>query len=641
MKNTIAERVADFLKLYPPFSFMEIATIRSVASQVKILYCEKGKTIFQRDDERHDHFYVVHKGAITLFSKDTSNDLSSILDTCDEGDVFGLRPLVAGERYVLSAKATEESILYGIPIDIFRPIAEANLQVGYFLVESFASNTRNPYATSHRGHLYTSSPPSSDERSNLFELQPAKIVKSVVTAHENDTVKAVAKKMTKQGVGSIIIVDAEFLPIGVITDKDLRTKVATGNFTTSSPAKDIMSHPVICYPGGITMAQAQMAMVKHKIGHLCITKDGTPKSKLQGIISEHDLVVSQGNNPAVLIKAIQRAERCKELKQIRQKIMLLLNGYMQQNIPMTHVSKIITELNDATIKKIIELTLAKMGSPPCKFAWMSLGSQGRKEQLLHTDQDNALVFEDVDEEALEKTKTYFLELANQVTKRLNKVGYEYCPADMMASNPKWCLSLSEWKAQFSHWIVNPGEEEILLSTIFFDFDISYGDVNLTLALSDHIFETTEKHQRFIAMLGVNALKNASPMGFFRQFIVERDGNHKDFFDLKKRALMPLTDAGRLLILSKKVKHINNTAERFEKLASLEPENAEIYTNCSYAAKALLKFRTKQGLLNNDSGRYIALEKLSKQEKIKLKRTFKAIEQVQSLIKVRFQLNQLL
>ncbi|MDX1334044.1 MAG: putative nucleotidyltransferase substrate binding domain-containing protein, partial [Robiginitalea sp.] len=153
-----------------------------------------------------------------------------------------------------------------------------------------------------------------------------------------------------------------------------------------------------------------------------------------------------------------------------------------------------------------------------------------------------------------------------------------------------------------------------------------------------IFANVSKYPMFYYHLAAGALQNHSPTGFFRQFLLEQDGKHKDFFDLKRRALMPLTDGARVLILSHQVKSINNTAERFEKLAELEPNNRELFLSCSYATKALLKFRTKQGLANNDSGRFITLDALGKEEKVKLKRTFKTIKELQELINIRFKVS---
>src|SRR4030065_969133 len=219
-----------------------------------------------------------------------------------------------------------------------------------------------------------------------------------------------------------------------------------------------MSSPVKTFKQKITVAEAQIAMIKNKITHLCITKDGTNKTELIGVLSEHDIVVLHGNNPSLLIKKVYRAKDVIALKYIRDKTSNLLQGYIEQNIPITFISKIISEINEAITIKAIELSLEEMDKqPPVKFGWLALGSQGRKEQLLMTDQDNALVFEDVSPNKYQPTKQYFLQLAKKVTEKLNVIGFEYCPADMMASNTKWCLSLSEWKNQFDTWIKTPTE----------------------------------------------------------------------------------------------------------------------------------------------------------------------------------------
>lgn len=636
MKNTISQRVADFLKNYPPFNGLKNSILQSLSEEVTIIYKEKDSIVFSEKEAGHDHFYVVHKGAIAL----AKSGITTIVDLCDEGDIFGLRPLMANENYELEAKAQEESILYAIPIEIFKPLALENKAVGNFLIESFASNTRNPYSKSHRGKLYsenTADVEVTNSELKLLDLQNVPYSKKIISCSPRTTAKKIAELMTQKKIGAILVVK-EKLPVGIITDKDLRNKIVTGQFPITTTASKIMTSPVITYPKTLTVTQAQMAMMKSNISHLCLTKDGTPNTKAIGILSKHDVMVSLGNNPAVLIKAIKRVKKIKALKPIRSSIMELLKGYLADNIPMTIIAKIISELNDACIKQVISLSLEKMKTPPpTNFAWLTLGSQGRSEQMLHTDQDNALIFEDVPEELLPKTTEYFLEFSNLVTKKLNYIGYEYCPAEMMASNPQWCLSLSEWKKTTSHWIINPGTDEVLLSSIFFDYNAVYGDTSLATRLSDHIFYTVQKYPIFFVHLAKGALQNPSPTGFFRQFLVEQDGAHKDSFDVKNRALRPLTDAARVLILSHHIKSINNTSERFEKLAELEPNNREIYLACSYASKALLKFRTKQGIAHNDSGRYINLDTLSKEEKIKLKRTFKTIKEIQELVTLRFQL----
>lgn len=637
MKNTISERVADFLKSFPPFNALDTKQLDNLSMEVVIIHKENNAIVFTEKEAPHEHFYVVNKGAIALTKKGSSQ----ILDICDEGDVFGLRPLLAHESYKLEARAHEETILYAVPIKHFKPLALKNKRVGNFLIESFASNTRNPYSIKHRGKLYGSGDTAEKLDPKILDLQPISYSTDLITCTEGTKIMNLATTMAKNNVSCILVIK-DGLPVGIITDKDLRKKVATGECPITEPAKTIMSSPIITYPSELTLAQAQMAMMKSNISHLILTEDGTPDAPAVGLLSKHDVMVALGNNPAVLLRAIKRAMDAKALRKIRHGIMNLLQGYLDQNIPIGLVSKIISELNDASTKRVIELSLQKMPTePPVPFTWLTLGSQGRGEQLLNTDQDNAILFADVPADELEQTRYYFLKLASLISTDLNTIGFEYCPAEMMASNPAWCHSLSEWKEVTGRWINNPGPDEILLSSIFFDYNITYGDRTLADELSHSIFDHARMFPQFLTHLAGGALQNPSPSGFFRDFLVEQDGEHKDFFDLKLRALMPIIDAARVLILSHSIKSINNTAERYEKLAELEPNNKELFQACSYASKALLKFRTKQGMLHNDSGRYIELQRLNKEEKIKLKRTFKTIKEIQSLIEIRFQVKNLI
>ena len=634
MKNTISQRVADFLKNFPPFSFLKQRDLEIISEQITIIYKEKDSVVFAVNEDTHDSFYVVHKGAVALRA-----DLQSdIMDMCDEGDIFGLRPLIANENYKMEARTHEETILYAIPISVFRPYALENKTVGNFLIESFASNTLNPFSKSHSRKLYGDE---IEADTKLLDLQEVKYSKKIISCWPSTTAKEVAKIMIDKNVGAILVVE-ETLPIGIITDKDLRNKIVTGEYPITTPASEIMTAPVITYPTKMTITQAQMAMMKSDISHLCITEDGTTNSKAVGMLSKHDVMVSIGNNPAVLLRAIKRAKKFKKIKLIRANITQLLKGYLDQNIPMMLTSKIISELNDACTKQVIAIVLKKMDTPPpVHFSWLAMGSQGRSEQLLQTDQDNALVYEDVIEELAEATKKYFLDLATRINKGLFEIGYEYCPAEMMASNPNWCLSLSECKNKVHHWITNTGKNEVLLSFIFFDYSLVYGDKELVNNLSDFIFEDVKANPTFYIHLVSGALQSQSPTGFFREFLLEQDGAHKDFFNIKNRALMPLADAARVLILSHSVKSISNTVERFEKLAELEPQNSELYISCASSYKILLRFRTNQGLLHNDSGQFISLDTLSKAEKLKLKSTFKTIKELQEIIRIRFNASNIL
>ncbi len=639
MKNTIAERIYDFLRNFPPFDVLEKDQLLHIASQVKVTYVEKGNFVFKQEENPHQHFYIVKDGAIGLY-RTLEND-QILVDICDEGDIFGLRPLIQHDHYLMSAKANEESILYAISVDLLKEIIKINGKVQKFIIASFSSNIKTPYAKTNNGHLFANVETLETINSNFSEVRTAEFSKNPITCSQHCTIKEAAQEMSSKRVGSILIVEDKN-PIGIITDKDLRLKIATGLVSIDENVSKIMSSPVITFSKKITIAEAQIQMIKHKITHLCITENGKPTSDLIGILSEHDIVVMHGNNPSVLIKEIKRAKDTAKLKYIKEKASKLLKGYIEQSIPIIFISKIISEINDAITIKVIELSLAEMETQPSvKFGWLALGSQGRKEQLLITDQDNALVFEDVSTENYKTTKTYFLLLAEKVTEKLHKIGFKYCPADMMASNPNWCLSLTEWKTQFNSWITKPSEDSIMLCTIFFDYNLIYGDKELVSKMSDSIFKSIHTYEIFLNFLGGNALRNPPPLGFFRQFLVEHDGEHKDQFDIKSRALMPLIDAARLLTLSLDIKDKNNTIARFRKLVKIEPQNADLYLSCIDSFKILLRYRTKQGIKYNDSGRYIELNKLNKSEKLKLKGCFKPIKDIQELLNIRYNLSQMM
>jgi len=633
MKNPIAESIADFLKHYPPFKSIPYTELLKILVNSKVIYLEKNQILFKGGDQTHSDFYVVKEGAIGLSI--TSDMEETLIDKCDEGDILGLRPFFAKNNYLMTAKAREESIVYGIPIAVFEPYATSDKNVLSFLLESFASQSRNPYDKERKGKLISENAIYTEQASDIQYFQPIKYTKNPITANPDDIVKFIAKTMANSAIGSVIIQN-EQLPIGIITDRDLRSKIATGLYSINVTADQVMTSPVITVPENISVAEAQMIMLKHNVGHLCVTRDGTDRSPVTGIISEHDVVAAQSNTPGVLLKQTRRATKPKELKYVREKLTDLIQNSIDKNIPISYISNIVAEINIAITRRAIELAVERIGTPPpVRFVWINLGSQGRKEQLLLTSQDNALIFEDVEPEQYTAVKNYFLELAELVNYTLLKVGYEFSPYQVVASNTLWCNSLTDWVNQYNSWINNPAEKGVELSTIFFDFDFVYGVPEIENVIIDTISQRIYKNKKFFAYLAADTLRNPAPLGFFRQFLVENDGEHKDTFNIKNRAIEPLADAARVLALSHNLLEVTNTYSRFKKLAELEPKHAELYEECAEAFNVLMHFRTEEGLVNSSNGKYLNLDDLSKSDKLKLKNSFQPLSDVQDLIKNRF------
>jgi CBS domain-containing protein len=422
-----------------------------------------------------------------------------------------------------------------------------------------------------------------------------------------------------------------------VTDMDFRAKVATGRYPNTVTIDRILS-PVITVAENVSLAEAQLLLLRNNVTHLCVTQDGSERTEIKGVISQRDLIVAQASNPGILIKEIKRSKNAADLKHVRTKLTEMIQTSISKNIPLAHVNNISGEITLAIIRRSVELAILDLGSPPARFAWLSIGSQGRKEQLLLTDQDSILVFEDVAAEKYRDTKDYFLKLAKKTTLNLEKAGYAFCPDGHMASNMMWCKSLSDWVKQYSNWMNNPGAGNEI-SSIFFDYEIAIGEPRIEEAITEAIFSNVRKNSSFFDYLGNDALRKPPPLSFFKKFNVEEEGEHRNKFDIKTRALMPLIDGARLMVLNHNIRGINNTYLRFKQLAMDDSRHAEIYLNCAEAFLTLSKIRTQEGLKNDSTGQYINLDELSKSDREKLKNALVPMKDLEELIKDKFRLTQ--
>jgi CBS domain-containing protein len=643
MQNTIATRVYDFLKNYNPFNLLGKQALMEVAEGVAILYFEPNQIVFRQEVEAGEYFYIIREGAVQLLLKENDEDL--LVDECEEGDIFGLRPLLAENTYAFTAVAKEESLLYGIPIMHFSKILQENPRVAWYMAKAMATDAGKAYANLYKGRLFLEQDRLIDSQFQLVEIQSLETSKAPVTCPPGTIIRNAALIMSDNEVGSIIVVDENGHPLGIVTDRDLRKKVVTGRFDLAQPIADIMTSPVTTVAPEVTVADVQIEMVRHRVHHLCVTEDGTPQSKVLGVLSEHDLLVVQGNNPAILVRETLRSRTPAEIRRIRERSEKLLERYIYQEVSIAYICTVMTEVNDMLIRRTIDLCidlLAKEGKirPDVPFCWLSLGSAGRKEQLLRTDQDSALLFANVQETDYPEVQRYYINLAQKVTEWLYDIGFAYCPGKMMASNPKWCMSLDRWKEQFTEWIIHPNPKNVRYCTIFIDYRAVYGNAELTDGLTQHIFKVIDRNPSFLSFLAKSALENPPPLSFFRNFVVERSGEHKDEFDIKKRAMVPLADAARVLIMDAKVGKINNTFQRFEKLAEVEEANRELFQAAADAYEILIRYRTLQGLKNKTNGRYFNPEELSKMERLNLRNSFRPIRELQTLLTLRFQVSYL-
>lgn len=627
MGNVITDRVAFFLKDFHPFAFLDQDELEGLATNITVRFFAAGETIYREGDDFRGEVYILRQGNVKLLKQDESS--IRLVDQCEPGDVFGVRAFFIAKTYELTAECAEESLVYAISKKTFQVLLEHSASFSLYFAKGYASGQLIV-----RGEYQAETSPLLKAR---FDNQRLLYSHNVLTCKPTDSIQRAAKLMSELNVGSIIVADDENRPLGIITDTDLRKKVVAKGISIDQSVSDIMSSPVFTAHEGLTLPEALGAMIKKRLNHIVITSDGQPSSKISGILSDRDVLVSQKNHPAALIKSIHNSNQVEKWAAARNAAEDLLQDYLEQEVSISLVANLITSVNDAIIEKALDKAIEETpAAGEHALCWFNLGSEGREEQLLRTDQDNALVFADT--ENMDETREVMLQVASKVTEMLDQCGFKKCPADIMASNPKYCLSFSEWKKLFSRWINAPDSASVMNATIFFDFRPTYGSRRLGEGIQEYLRQELKPGSLFFHNLAKNALQNPPPLSFFKNFLVEQSGEHRSEFDIKKRAMMPISDAARLLCLSHGIVNVQNTAERFHMLAEREPNNHKLFDEAALAYEIMMRYRALHGLRNNDSGRYIHLTDLNKLEKQMIKNAFIPIKDLQEMISVRFQVN---
>ncbi len=623
MGNLITDRVAYFLKDYPPFNKMSEPDLAEVAQLITVKYYQPDEFIFREGDDPSGNCFVLNQGNVKLTKNEATKSI--LVDQCEPGDIFGVRAIITGNPYSMSAQCIEESLVYAFPQTYFQHLFESNNAFSNYFASGYAA-----------GQIIVRADQDENKAALTTSLVAPKIeYPTDVITIQSGTIEEASKIMSQHNVGSIIISSAEKHPLGIITDTDLRNKVLATGLSPKAQVSSIMASPVKTITPAATLSEVMMEMIRSGVHHLVVTEDGTNQSEICGIVSDHDVVLSQQNHPASLIKTIKRSNNPSEWKLVRDKAEQMLAEYLQQEVKTSLLAALITKINDTIIEKAISRSLQKFPEiGEIEFTWLNLGSEGREEQLLRTDQDNAIVFSDGEDN--EQSQEMLLGLAEDVNENLIECGFVKCPADIMARNPKYCQPVSAWKKYFSEWVSSPDPKSVMKSTIFFDYRLGYGSRKLVSDLNSHLVSIIKKNDIFLNFLAQNSLQNPPPLSFFKNFLVERSGEHKDEFDIKKRGMMPLADAARLLLLDHHVVDIKNTVERFEKLAEIEPNNRSLFEAAADSYEIFMSHRARNGLAKKDSGRFISLSELNKLEKQVLKNAFLSIKEVQDIVKVRFQ-----
>jgi CBS domain-containing protein len=620
----VIEETLDFLKTVPPFQFLEDGELKALAADISMEFYPRDTVVLKQDGPASDSLRIIKKGGVRISVKAEDGE-EVVIDHRGEGDTFGLVSLMGKDRQKTTVTAIEDTICYLLGREkVFKLIDSQPAFTEYFLQSHFEKYIDRTYREMHSKSLFYGS---SDHL--LFTTQVGDIAtKEVVTLSEHASIREAAQEMSKRRISSLIVVDENGLPSGILTDRDLREKVVAKGRDVNGPVKDIMTLPLVRVDARDYCFEAVLKMIKHNIHHILVIKEGA----LKGVLTNHDLMMLQGTSPLSFAKDLESQESIEGLAPVSMKVNRVVGLLLKEGAKASNITKIITELNDRLVRKVLEIAEKKFGRPPLPYCWVSFGSEGRKEQTFRTDQDNALIYADPQTpEQAEAADRYFAGFAAFVRDGLVQCGFPLCPADYMASNPKWRRPLRAWKQHFARWITSPTPEAVLKSLIFFDFRFLYGDSALADELRGSLLSSLKGRNLFLAQMAAAITKNRPPIGFFRTFIVEKGGEHKDELNLKLRGIGPLVDIVRLMALEAGVPE-TSTLERIEAMKGKHPAVDELGDELAQAFEFITLLRIHHQVEQIESGKqpdnFINPSRLSNLEKRTLRESFQIISRVQ-------------
>ncbi|MGH7403450.1 MAG: DUF294 nucleotidyltransferase-like domain-containing protein, partial [Candidatus Rokuibacteriota bacterium] len=398
------------------------------------------------------------------------------------------------------------------------------------------------------------------------------------TCPAGDSIATASRLMTRQGVDAVVVLGATGRPAGILTDRDLRERVLAAGRSPDEPAGGVMSAPLVTISPEASLLDAVLDMTRLGIHHLVVVHAG----QLLGVVSGHDLLYLHAAAPVQLARMIRSARTLEELTPVLPALVETIRRLFEQGLSGSDIGRIVAELNDHLTRQVLGLAEgglreAGAGAPPVAYCWLALGSEGRSEQTIRTDQDNALVYEDPSGGLRPQAQQYFRGLAERVIAALTQLGHPPCPAGFMASNPRWCQPLAVWSGYVREWISEPLEgQHLLYVSTCFDFRPVAGSEALARALRDEVRTQAKSWRSFPRHLAKVAVSQAPPLGLFGRLLLERKGDARGI-DVKLNGMLPLVNALRAYAVDLGLDE-TNTLERLSAAAAAgcftEPEAGE-------------------------------------------------------------------
>lgn len=605
--------VVEFLATCPPFDLLQESILHRVAQNIEINYYRRGHVCGSKNP---GDLRVIRSGAIDIIAAD-----KRLLDRMGESESY-----ILSEMYLENPDVTvilyEDSLIYTIPEAIFKELSSKHRDVDRHYHRQLHRRLR-------RAARYTPEP------NNLMRRVDSIMTRDVLSFAPSQTIQEVARVMSERRVSSGLI-SVDGVLVGIITDRDLRSRVVAEGLDVTAPVEDIMTIAPKAMHVDATVFDVTLFMVRNKIHHLPIVAASDDRTVL-GIITTSDLMLARQDDPVNLVQHLSRALNIDAMRAVVDSLPVTMAEWVSAGIKSNQISHFLTAISDAVTKRLLELGQEKFGPAPVPFAWLGFGSQGRAEQLINADQDNGMVIHD---SMKPEQADYFKQLATFVCDGLDACGYVYCPGKIMAMTDTWRMPLKGWCYTVDGWTNQPTPDAVMRVSIFFDIRHIYGDESLTQQLQKHMLDRTSRNSIFLSALADNVLQYSPPLSVFRRFVVERNGEHKDSFNLKKRGVIPIIDMMRIHSLANHIDAVNTT-DRINALIKAKIMTVKDGRNMQDAFDYIMQLRVEnmaatieqEGASHVDN--YLDPDKLPDVKRRHLKDAFEVVHDAQGFIKTRY------
>ncbi len=535
--NALLKSTIGALAEHAPFDGMEPGVLQGLAARLGLAYYAAGHSIATPGDGVANRLFIIKQGRVRGAAGEAGARASDVL--LGPGECFPIGALTGRRATVFTYRAERDTFCWELPAADFHALLGESARFREFCMDHLAALVAHSHSALRAGALA-----SLDEAAGMLAPLRSAMARSPMSCGPHTSVGEVVRAMHAARVGSMVVVDADRVPVGIFTTPDVLERVTLAQAPMDTPVAKLMTPDPVCLEEEAPLAEAALAMARHRIRHVVVTRDG----RLCGVISERDLFALQRVSLRRTNERIHAAGDVAQRAQAAVETRSLALHLLAQGVDAEHLTQMTSALNDGLLQKLLELT-ARDRHLPARWCWLALGSEGRLEQTLATDQDNALIFVadgDGDDDA---ARHAMLEFAGEVNLGLAACGFPLCKGDIMARNPRWCLTLDEWRRVFDGWIRNPGPEALLNAAIFFDFRPVGGDASLAGELRETVLAQTRGNPAFGRAMVENALRSRPPLGLLEGFIADDSAEFPGTLDLKAFGARLFVDAARILSLA--------------------------------------------------------------------------------------------